>query len=95
MKNKNNAAIKESLKNDCSKVAQVMYEMNEKKKQQVLDLDGLTNAVTRIEEEIAQLHKKYKRATEEQTERYACKCDAIKWVILKFMNSYFSISEQV
>lgn len=68
MKNKNNAAIKESLKNDCSKVAQVMYEMNEKKKQQVLDLDGLTNAVTRIEEEIAQLHKKYKRATEEQTE---------------------------
>uniref|UniRef100_A0A8C9ERR0 Coiled-coil domain containing 146 n=1 Tax=Pavo cristatus TaxID=9049 RepID=A0A8C9ERR0_PAVCR len=68
MKNKNNIAIKESLKNDCSKVVQVMFEMNEKKKQQVLDLDGLTNIVTRIEEEIAQLHKKYKRAIEEQTE---------------------------
>lgn len=85
MKNKNNVAIKESLKNDCSKVMQVMYEMNEKKKQQVLDLDRLTNIVIRIEEEIAQLHKKYKRAIEEQNERYVCRCDAIKWVILKFM----------
>lgn len=85
MKNKNNVAIKESLKNDCSKVMQVMYEMNEKKKQQVLDLDRLTNIVIRIEEEIAQLHKKCKRAIEEQNERYVCRCDAIKWVILKFM----------
>ncbi|OXB70072.1 UNVERIFIED_CONTAM: hypothetical protein H355_005525, partial [Colinus virginianus] len=69
MKNKNNRAIKESLKNDCSKVVQVMHEMNEKKKQQVLDLDRLTSTVTCIEEEIAQLHEKYKRAMEERNER--------------------------
>ncbi|XP_071659556.1 coiled-coil domain-containing protein 146 [Patagioenas fasciata] len=68
LKNKNNVAITDSLKNDCRKIAQSMHEMEEKKKQQSLDLERLNNMVTRIEEEMEQLRKKYERAVQEQSE---------------------------
>ncbi|KAK2514543.1 Ccdc146 [Columba guinea] len=68
LKNKNNVAITDSLKNDCRKIAQSMHEMEEKKKQQALDLERLNNMVTRIEEEMEQLRKKYERAVQEQSE---------------------------
>ncbi|XP_064905189.1 coiled-coil domain-containing protein 146 isoform X6 [Columba livia] len=68
LKNKNNVAITDSLKNDCRKIAQSMHEMEEKKKQQALDLERLNNMVTRIEGEMEQLRKKYERAVQEQSE---------------------------
>lgn len=73
-----------------------MDEMKEKKKQQLLDLDRLTNIISRIEEEIVQLRKKYERAIQQKNERYTCKFNVIKCVILKFISQqYFSTYEQV
>ncbi|KFP30371.1 Coiled-coil domain-containing protein 146, partial [Colius striatus] len=68
LKNRNNVAITDSLKNDCCKIVQIMQEMKEKKKQHCLDLERLTTMVTHIEEEMGQLHKKYERAVQQQTE---------------------------
>lgn len=73
-----------------------MDEMKEKKKQQLLDLDRLTNIISRIEEGIVQLRKKYERAIQQKNERYTHKFDVIKCVILKFISQqYFSTYEQV
>lgn len=70
--------------------------MKEKKKQQLLDLDRLTNIISRIEEEIVQLRNKYERAIQQKNERYTCKFDVIKCVFLKFISQqYFSTYEQV
>lgn len=70
--------------------------MKEKKKQQLLDLDRLTNIISRIEEEIVQLRKKYERAIQQKNERYTCKFNVIKCVILKLISQqYFSTYEQV
>ncbi|KAM6301719.1 coiled-coil domain-containing protein 146 [Podargus strigoides] len=68
LKNTNNRTIKDSLKRDYFKIVQFVDEMKEKKKQQCLDLEKLTNTVTCIEEEIAQLHKKYERAIQQKNE---------------------------
>ncbi|KAM9634205.1 coiled-coil domain-containing protein 146 isoform 2-T2 [Morphnus guianensis] len=68
LKNTNNVAITDSLKSDYCKIVQIMHEMKEKKKQQCLDLERLTNTVTHIEEEIVQLRKKYERAIQEQND---------------------------
>ncbi|XP_010154472.1 PREDICTED: coiled-coil domain-containing protein 146, partial [Eurypyga helias] len=68
LKNKNNTAIKESLKSDYYQFARIMHEMKEKKTQQCLDLERLTRTVTRVEEETAQLRKKYERALRQQNE---------------------------
>nr|XP_009667759.1 PREDICTED: coiled-coil domain-containing protein 146 [Struthio camelus australis] len=68
LKNANNIAIKDSLKNDYCKIVQIVHEMKEKKEQQLLDLDRLTNMITSIEEEIVQLRKKYERAIQQQNE---------------------------
>ncbi|XP_059673141.1 coiled-coil domain-containing protein 146 [Gavia stellata] len=68
LKNTNNVAITDSLKSDYYKIVQIMHEMKEKKKQRCLDLERLTNTVTRIEEESVQLRKKYERAIQQQNE---------------------------
>uniref|UniRef100_A0A8B9D5K6 Coiled-coil domain containing 146 n=1 Tax=Anser cygnoides TaxID=8845 RepID=A0A8B9D5K6_ANSCY len=68
LKNTSNVAIKDSLRTDYSKLQRVMDEMKEKKKQQLLDLDRLTNIISRIEEEIVQLRKKYERAIQQKNE---------------------------
>lgn len=66
-----------------------MHEMEEKKKQQALDLERLNNMVTRIEGEMEQLRKKYERAVQEQSERYTCEFDVIWCLILSFMNHQY------
>uniref|UniRef100_A0A8C8AD16 Coiled-coil domain-containing protein 146 n=2 Tax=Otus sunia TaxID=257818 RepID=A0A8C8AD16_9STRI len=68
LKNTNNVAITDSLKSDYCKIVQIIHEMEEKKKQQCLDLERLTNMVTPIEEEIVQLRKKYERAIQQRNE---------------------------
>ncbi|KFP18115.1 Coiled-coil domain-containing protein 146 [Egretta garzetta] len=68
LKNANNVAITESLKSDYCKMVQIVHEMKEKKQQQCLSLERLTNTVARIEEEVVQLHKKYERALQQQNE---------------------------
>ncbi|KFZ67849.1 Coiled-coil domain-containing protein 146, partial [Podiceps cristatus] len=68
LKNTNNITITDSLKSDYCKVVQIMHEMKEKKKQLGLDLERLTNTVTRTEEEIVQLRKNYERAIQQQNE---------------------------
>ncbi|XP_010209336.1 PREDICTED: coiled-coil domain-containing protein 146 [Tinamus guttatus] len=68
LKNANNVAIKDSLKHDYCKIVQVVHEMKEKKEQQLLDLDRLTNMISAIEEEIVALRKKYERAIQQQNE---------------------------
>ncbi|XP_030336793.1 coiled-coil domain-containing protein 146 isoform X1 [Strigops habroptila] len=68
LKNTNNIAIIDSLKSDWLKIVQAMQEMKEKKEQQYLVLEKLTNTVTQTEEEIVQLHKKYERALQQRNE---------------------------
>ncbi|KFV42878.1 Coiled-coil domain-containing protein 146 [Tyto alba] len=68
LKNTNNIAITDSLKSDYCKIVQIIHEMKEKKKQQCLDLERLTNMVTPIEKEIVQLRKKYERAIQQRNE---------------------------
>ncbi|KAM6420707.1 coiled-coil domain-containing protein 146 isoform 3-T4 [Pluvialis apricaria] len=68
LKNKNNVAITDSLKSDYCKIVQIMHEMKEKQQQRCLALERLTTTVTRIEEEIVQLRKKYERAIQQQNE---------------------------
>ncbi|XP_071406180.1 coiled-coil domain-containing protein 146 [Pithys albifrons albifrons] len=66
VKIQNNGRIIDSLKKNYCKITQVMCEMKEKQKH--LNLERLTTAVTHIEEEIAQLRKKYERAVQQQNE---------------------------
>ena len=77
LKNTNNVAIKDSLRNDYCKIVQIMHEMKEKKEQRCLDLERLTKKVTHVKEDIVQLRKKYERAIQQQNERYKCKFDVI------------------
>ncbi|XP_053924546.1 coiled-coil domain-containing protein 146, partial [Cuculus canorus] len=68
LKNTNNVVIKDSLKSDYCKIVEIIHEMQSRKKQLCLDLERLTNTVTRIEEEIEELHKKYERAIQQKNE---------------------------
>lgn len=85
LKNANNITIIDSLKSDCLKIVQAMQEMKEKKEQRYLVLERLTNTVTQIEEEIVQLHKRYERALQQQSERYSWQFDIMCCLILTFM----------
>ncbi|XP_075782837.1 coiled-coil domain-containing protein 146 [Pelodiscus sinensis] len=62
LKHSNNIAIKDSIQSDVCKVIATLQEMKEKREQQLLDVDRLTNMITHIEEEMVQLRKKYERA---------------------------------
>ncbi|XP_053873615.1 coiled-coil domain-containing protein 146 isoform X2 [Malaclemys terrapin pileata] len=62
LKHSNNIAIKDSIQSDVCKVIATLQEMKEKREQQLLDVDRLTNMLTHIEEEMVQLRKKYERA---------------------------------
>ncbi|XP_068023450.1 coiled-coil domain-containing protein 146 isoform X4 [Melanerpes formicivorus] len=66
LKNKNNAAIIDSLKSDCGKIVQIMHEMKEKEQQQCLELEKFTSVVTHIEDEIVQQCNQYERAIQQQ-----------------------------
>ncbi|XP_069736276.1 coiled-coil domain-containing protein 146 [Phaenicophaeus curvirostris] len=68
LKNTNNVVIKNSLKNDYCKIVQIIHEMKSRKEQLRLDLERLTNMVTRIEEEIEQLCKKYEGVIQQKNE---------------------------
>ncbi|KAG6929891.1 coiled-coil domain containing 146 [Chelydra serpentina] len=62
LKHSNNIAIKDSIQSDVCKIIATLQEMKEKREQQLLDVDRLTNMLTHIEEEMVQLRKKYERA---------------------------------
>ncbi|XP_067420622.1 coiled-coil domain-containing protein 146 [Emydura macquarii macquarii] len=62
LKHTNNITIKDSIQSDVCKVIATLQEMKEKREQQLLDVDRLTSTLTRIEEEMVQLRKKYERA---------------------------------
>ncbi|XP_074873192.1 coiled-coil domain-containing protein 146 [Carettochelys insculpta] len=62
LKHSNNITIKDSIQSDVCKVIATLQEMKEKREQQLLDVDRLTNMLTHIEEEMVQLRKKYERA---------------------------------
>ncbi|XP_037745136.1 coiled-coil domain-containing protein 146 isoform X2 [Chelonia mydas] len=62
LKHSNNIAIKDSIQSDVCKIIATLQEMKEKREQQLLDVDRLTSMLTRIEEEMVQLRKKYERA---------------------------------
>ncbi|XP_073184662.1 coiled-coil domain-containing protein 146 isoform X3 [Lepidochelys kempii] len=62
LKHSNNIAIKDSIQSDVCKITATLQEMKEKREQQLLDVDRLTNMLTHIEEEMVQLRKKYERA---------------------------------
>ncbi|XP_053107286.1 coiled-coil domain-containing protein 146 isoform X2 [Hemicordylus capensis] len=68
LKHANNIAIKDSIQNDVCKVLQTVQEMKEKREQQLMDVERLTNLLTRIEEEMVQLRKKYERAVQRRNE---------------------------
>ncbi|NXY83542.1 CC146 protein, partial [Alcedo cyanopectus] len=68
VKNTNNLAIADSLRNDFHKMVQSMLELSDKKKQQELNLERLTSMVTCIKEETLQLHKNWQRAVQQQKE---------------------------
>ncbi|XP_066489764.1 coiled-coil domain-containing protein 146 isoform X1 [Tiliqua scincoides] len=64
----NNMAIKDSIHNDVCKVLQTLQEMKEKREQQLMDVERLTNMLTRVEEEMVQLRKQYERAVQRRNE---------------------------
>ncbi|NWS19542.1 CC146 protein, partial [Pachyramphus minor] len=63
---KNNAGMIQYLKMSHCKIAQSIDDIKEKQKH--LNLEGLTMTITHMEKEMAQLHKKYKRAIQQQEE---------------------------
>uniref|UniRef100_A0A8D0GWM7 Coiled-coil domain containing 146 n=1 Tax=Sphenodon punctatus TaxID=8508 RepID=A0A8D0GWM7_SPHPU len=68
LKHTNNLAVKDSIQSDVYKVMGVLQEMKEKREQQLMDVDRLTNMLTRVEEEMVQLRKKYERAVQRRNE---------------------------
>ncbi|XP_061438083.1 coiled-coil domain-containing protein 146 [Rhineura floridana] len=68
LKHANNIAIKDSIQCDVCKVHQMLQEMKEKREQQLMDVERLTNLLTRIEDEMVQLRKKYERAVQLRNE---------------------------
>ncbi|NXY29781.1 CC146 protein, partial [Pomatorhinus ruficollis] len=66
LKIKKNERMKELVKKDCCKLVQEILDNKEKEK--YLNVDRLTTAATRIQEEILQLRKKCERAIEQQNE---------------------------
>ncbi|XP_039219768.1 coiled-coil domain-containing protein 146 isoform X1 [Crotalus tigris] len=68
MKYANNVAIKDSIQSDVCKVCQNLQEMKEKREQQLMDVERLTNTLTHIEEEMVQLRKTYEKAVQRRNE---------------------------
>ncbi|KAH0616470.1 hypothetical protein JD844_027592 [Phrynosoma platyrhinos] len=68
LKLSNNIAIKESIHCDVGKIYQTLQEMKEKREQQLMDVERLTNMLTRIEEEMLQLRKQYEKAVQRRNE---------------------------
>ncbi|XP_032077775.1 coiled-coil domain-containing protein 146-like [Thamnophis elegans] len=68
MKYSNNVAIKDSIQSDVCKVYQTVQEMKEKREQQLMDVERLTNTLTQIEEEMVQLRKTYEKAVQRRNE---------------------------
>ncbi|XP_042324598.1 coiled-coil domain-containing protein 146 [Sceloporus undulatus] len=68
LKLSNNIAIKESIHCDVGKIYQTLQEMKEKREQQLMDVERLTNMLTRIEEEMLQLRKEYEKAVQRRNE---------------------------
>ncbi|XP_026533031.1 coiled-coil domain-containing protein 146 [Notechis scutatus] len=68
MKYSNNVAIKDSIQSDVCKVYQTVQDMKEKREQQLMDVERLTNTLTRIEEEMVQLRKTYEKAVQRRNE---------------------------
>ncbi|XP_038597106.1 coiled-coil domain-containing protein 146 [Tachyglossus aculeatus] len=68
LKHANNVTIKESMQNDVCKIMMVHQEMKEKREQQLLNINKLSNMVKLAEEEMVQLRKKYERAVQSRNE---------------------------
>ncbi|XP_063164144.1 coiled-coil domain-containing protein 146 [Candoia aspera] len=68
MKYANNIAVKDSIQSDVCKVYQTLQEMKEKREQQLMDVERLTNTLTRIEDEMVQLRKSYEKAVQRRNE---------------------------
>ncbi|XP_048355860.1 coiled-coil domain-containing protein 146 [Sphaerodactylus townsendi] len=68
LKRTNNIAIKDSIQSDVCKVFATLQEMKEKREQQLMDVERLTNTLTRVEDEMVQLRKKYERAVQRRNE---------------------------
>ncbi|XP_015270540.1 PREDICTED: coiled-coil domain-containing protein 146 [Gekko japonicus] len=68
LKHTNNIAIKDSIQSDVCKIFATLQEMKEKREQQLMDVERLTNTLTRVEDEMVQLWKKYERAVQRRNE---------------------------
>ncbi|XP_070611293.1 coiled-coil domain-containing protein 146 isoform X2 [Erythrolamprus reginae] len=68
LKYSNKVAIKDSIQSDVSKVCQIVQDMKEKREQQLMNVERLTNTLTRIEEEMVQLRKTYEKAVQRRNE---------------------------
>ncbi|XP_053262677.1 coiled-coil domain-containing protein 146 [Podarcis raffonei] len=68
MKHASNISVKDSIQCDVCKVHQTLVEMKEKREQQLMDVERLTNLLTRIEDEMVQLRKKYEKAVQLRNE---------------------------
>ncbi|XP_062839605.1 coiled-coil domain-containing protein 146 isoform X1 [Anolis carolinensis] len=68
LKLSNNVKVKDSIQCDVRKLYQTLHEMKEKREQQLMDVERLTNMLTRIEEEMLQLRDKYERAVQRRNE---------------------------
>ncbi|XP_077194180.1 coiled-coil domain-containing protein 146 isoform X2 [Paroedura picta] len=68
LKHINNIAVKDSIQSDVCKIFAMLQEMKEKREQQLMDVERLTNTLTRVEDEMVQLWKKYERAVQRRNE---------------------------
>lgn len=69
LKHANNVTIRESMQNDVCKIVAKLQELQEKKEAQLGNNDRLVNMITKIEEEMVQLRKKYEKAIQRRNER--------------------------
>ncbi|XP_048195801.1 coiled-coil domain-containing protein 146 [Perognathus longimembris pacificus] len=67
-KHANNLTIRESMQNDVYKIMGKLQEMKEKKEAHLNSMDRLASQITAIEEETAQLCKKYEKAVRRRNE---------------------------
>ncbi|XP_054844285.1 coiled-coil domain-containing protein 146 isoform X2 [Eublepharis macularius] len=68
LKHISNIAVKDSIQSDVCKIFATLQEMKEKREQQLMDVERLTNTLTRVEDEMVQLRKKYERAVQRRNE---------------------------
>ncbi|XP_028667475.2 coiled-coil domain-containing protein 146 [Erpetoichthys calabaricus] len=69
LKHMNSHIMRDSLRNDISKVSRILHGMRDKREEQKMDIGKLTSLINQAEEDMVKLREKYQTAVQNRNER--------------------------